>query len=356
MNNNEENMTTNDSDSQNKLPHLFPAFCSMILPGLGQLIQGRGKAFAGQLALYVLTALVPYCGIISLLNEFPFYWTSTLFSFSLLLVFPIVMIFFSVLDAACWKTKEKSQLTKPFYRLVVVWGIIYFLLFVLLFPVTSTAREAARRMQCASNLKQILLAMHNYHDDYKSLPPAYVTDASGKPRHSWRVLLLPYLDEKELYKKIRLNESWDSEYNKQFHAQTPRQFQCPSMNKSGVKAFISSKFSRIADGCSYSLVTGKETAFHGSEPAKFSDVTDGTSNTILLVERMVPVNWMNPTNDILPETASCGINVELTGIGSGHIGGCCCALADGSVTFLSEKIDPQKLKAFFTINGGDFHE
>src|SRR4051794_6845264 len=62
-------------------------------------------------------------------------------------------------------------------------------------------RHAARRMQCSNHLKQIGLALQNYHDDYGTLPPAYIADSTGKPIHSWRVLLLPYIEQKLLYDK-----------------------------------------------------------------------------------------------------------------------------------------------------------
>src|SRR5262245_3382414 len=65
----------------------------------------------------------------------------------------------------------------------------------LLLPAVSVAREPARRMQCLNNLKQIALALHNYDATYGSLPPAYIADASGKPMHSWRVLILPFLEQ-----------------------------------------------------------------------------------------------------------------------------------------------------------------
>jgi len=80
-----------------------------------------------------------------------------------------------------------------------------------------TSQEAARRMQCSSYSKGILLAFHNYSDTHGALPPLYTVDDEGKPLHSWRVLILPFLEQQDLYNQIRLDEPWDSEYNKQFH-------------------------------------------------------------------------------------------------------------------------------------------
>ena len=68
------------------------------------------------------------------------------------------------------------------------------ILIALLLPAVQAAREAARRTQCSNNLKQIGLAMHNYHDVNQQFPPAYIADADGQPMHSWRVLILPYLE------------------------------------------------------------------------------------------------------------------------------------------------------------------
>ena len=74
----------------------------------------------------------------------------------------------------------------------------------LLLPSVRRAREPARRSQCKNNLKQIWLALHNYHDEYQAFPPAYTVDAEGQPLHSWRTLILPYMDQKPLYDKLDL--------------------------------------------------------------------------------------------------------------------------------------------------------
>ena len=86
----------------------------------------------------------------------------------------------------------------------------------LLLPAVQAAREAARRMQCSNNMKQIALAMHNYEAVYKAFPPAYTTDANGQPLHSWRTLLLPYMEQQALYSQIDLNKPWDDPVNLPF--------------------------------------------------------------------------------------------------------------------------------------------
>lgn len=89
------------------------------------------------------------------------------------------------------------------------------------------AREAARRTQCSGRCCQILVALHNYHDTYGSFPPAYLADETGKPMHSWRTLLLPYLDGAQLYNEYRFDEPWDSTHNLSIAAAAVRTVQLP---------------------------------------------------------------------------------------------------------------------------------
>src|SRR5437588_6801844 len=98
----------------------------------------------------------------------------------------------------------------------------------LLLPAVQAAREAARRAQCTNNLKQIGLAMHNYHSSNNCFPPAFTTDRDGKPLLSWRVLLLPYLECSSLYANFHLDEPWDSPHNRPLVNQMPSVFACPS--------------------------------------------------------------------------------------------------------------------------------
>src|SRR5262249_32690557 len=83
----------------------------------------------------------------------------------------------------------------------------------LLLPAYRSAGPAARRAQCTNNLKQIALALHNYVQDHKALPPAYTMDTNGRPLHSWRTLILPYLEQRSLYEKIDLSKPWNDPVN-----------------------------------------------------------------------------------------------------------------------------------------------
>src|SRR5262245_5872973 len=95
-----------------------------------------------------------------------------------------------------------------FLNVVIVLGIGAVVV-ALLLPAQRRGREAARRTQCKNNLKLIALALHQYEADYHALPPAYTVDRYGNPLHSWRTLILPYLDQQALYNSIDLSKAWD---------------------------------------------------------------------------------------------------------------------------------------------------
>ena len=353
----EPNIDTDTNEKRESL-HIWSAFFSAILPGLGQLTQRRDEAFTYHLLFYCVAMIVPCLMIIDWVQESPPGVFYALPKIGVFLICPALIMFFSLLDAACWQQgRWESPLRKPTKRLFVSFVVIYTLLFLgaLLIPFASSAREATRRLQCTSNLKQIALALHTYHDVYKSFPPAYTTDAEGRPLHSWRVLLLPYLEQATLYESIRLDEPWDSEYNKQFHHEKLSCFACPTYS---IVQFLKDRHPNLQfkENCYYSVIVGEGTMFPGTEAMPLKSITDGTSNTLVVVERLVPVCWMNPVHEISLETACEGINTTLVGIGSGHIGGCNAAFADGSMRFLPDSLTPDELRALFTRNGGEeFH-
>ena len=212
----------------------------------------------------------------------------------------------------------------------------------LLLPAVQASREAARRMQCANQVKWITLAMHNYHDAKQTFPPLYTVDANGKPLHSWRVHILPYIEQTAMYQQIRLDEPWDSEHNKQFHDRMPNNYACPT---------------NPGQGCTYVGIAGE-----GFRPAKeagqrgkgigLGNITDGTSNTFMIIEVKEGFCWMDPTADITLDELVKGINGQGRA-GSFHPGGCNIGMFDGSVRFISETIDKEILRAFGTINGGE---
>ncbi|MCR5163327.1 MAG: DUF1559 domain-containing protein [Thermoguttaceae bacterium] len=157
----------------------------------------------------------------------------------------------------------------------------------LLVPAVQKARWAARTNQTMNNYKEIGLAMLNHEATFRALPTAYTVDEDGKPLHSWRVLILPFLGEHELYLKIRLDEPWDSEWNRQFHDQCPKVYQSV-FNPSKTDAVVGVV---VGNGTMFPPVTEK-----GQKGVGLEKVTDGLSNTIMVVP-CKPVCWMDPTGD-----------------------------------------------------------
>jgi hypothetical protein len=198
------------------------------------------------------------------------------------------------------------------------------------------ARRAAEQVRSANNLRQLGIAMHVYMDNNKSFPAAASYDKQGKPLLSWRVHLLPHVGESSLYKEFHLDEPWDSEHNQKLIAKIPAIYQ------SGNRIFTAAGKTR------YLAPLGKDTIFPGNKAITIKDITDGTSNTIMLVE-VVParaVVWTKPDDlKIDPKKPLIGLvdkNKQFQVL-----------FADASVRMLPADIDPMKLWALFTRNGGE---
>lgn len=205
------------------------------------------------------------------------------------------------------------------------------ILLALLLPAVQAAREAARRAQCANNLKQIGLAMHNYHSEYNCFPPAYVADKDGKPLYSWRVLLLPYMEQKALYQQFHLDEPWDSPNNRPLANLMPPMYRCPSDPNPN-----------SATTTHYVAITGPGTVFDDAKACRFSDITDGMSNTLLVLETPgTPVNWTEPVDTTIDELT---LGMSSNGGRQPHLGGFQSILCDGSYHFISSSIDVETLK------------
>ena len=215
-------------------------------------------------------------------------------------------------------------------------------LIALLLPAVQAAREAARRAQCVNNLKQIGLALHNYHAANNTFPKAASTDKKGKKLLSWRVAILPYIEQNALYEKFKLDEPWDSPHNKELIQSMPQTFACPSrpITEPGMTPYRS--------------FVGNGALFDYGREIGMVDVTDGTSNTIAVVEAKEAVPWTKPDElEFDPKNPT-----PLFGAGSNHSGGFDALFADGSVRFIKVTINPETLKALITramgeVIGGD---
>ncbi len=194
----------------------------------------------------------------------------------------------------------------------------------MLLPAVQAAREAARRMQSSNNLKQIALAMHNYYDTFNSFPSRASFDENGQPLLSWRVHLLPFLEQGALYNQFHLDEPWNSEHNKKLLDSMPSIYRNPSSNLPGTTR------------SNYLAPTGPGSIFEGRNKTRFAQITDGISNTLLVLEANddASVPWTAP-DDFKYDPKN-----PLVGVGKAHPGGFNTAFADGSIHFIAATIDP----------------
>ncbi|HEY3391958.1 MAG TPA: DUF1559 domain-containing protein, partial [Lacipirellulaceae bacterium] len=146
------------------------------------------------------------------------------------------------------------------------------ILVALLLPAVQAAREAARRTHSSNNMKQIMLAFHNYHDVNKRLPAHANYSPDGKPLLSWRVHVLPFIEGAALYEQFKLDEPWDSPHNRALIPQMPQVYENPNLPLEAGKT-------------NYLAVVGEPCIMDGTQKGiGFRDIPDGTSNTIMLVE------------------------------------------------------------------------
>lgn len=203
-----------------------------------------------------------------------------------------------------------------------------------LMPAVQAARESAKRMQCLTNLKQIGLAIHNYHAANDRMPHD-IRDAKGKLLLSWRVQLLPYLEQAALYNEFHLDEPWDSDHNKPLIDKMPATLTCPT--RPNAKPGTTTYRGFTGEGGAFEYVEG--------QTITFASITDGTSNTIAVAEFKEAVIWTKP------DEAKTDKPWDL--IGSDHPGGVDVLMLDGSVKFLKTTVAKAILKALVTRNGGE---
>jgi prepilin-type processing-associated H-X9-DG protein len=219
---------------------------------------------------------------------------------------------------------------------LAVLGILV-LLIALLLPATRSSREAARRSQCVNNLKDIALALRNYEETHKALPPAFSVDAKGRPLHSWRTLILPYLEQGGLYQTIDLTKPWDDPANARAMEAIPSVYRCPSaVGPPGMTAYLAVVSPR---GC---LAPGR------SRP--LAEITDPHDSTLMLIEAgdVDAVPWMAPVDASESLVLGLGPSKKLH-----HSGGMNACLVDGSVRFLKASIPARVRRALMTISGDD---
>jgi len=214
----------------------------------------------------------------------------------------------------------------------------------LAFWLIPVAKIQDRQAACANNLKYIGLGMLDYHDTYNCFPAAVLTDEHDSPVRSWRVALLPFVEQGALYDRYDFDEPWDGPNNSLLLGDFPGWYRCPGDGLSG------------PTDTSYVMIVGEGTM--GGEPREevsCDDVMDGTSNTILILVIEVAgagIPWTEPRDITVEEAVTLITDPEASQFEQAHSGGVNVLLADGSVLLLPTSMDRRLLRAMLTRADG----
>lgn len=191
-------------------------------------------------------------------------------------------------------------------------------------PAVQKVQDGAANLQTQNNLKQILLAMHSYHDQNKKLPPARLNKGL-----SWRVALLPYLDEAPLYNEFKLDESWDSPHNIKLLDRMPQVYEV-----------VGGRAAPRNHTC-FQVFTGDKLIFHPflDLKSRIHTISDGSSNTFLVVESGRPVPWTKPED--IQYQPFMGLPGPL--LGYSMPGSFLAGFGDGTVRSMSITLPPETL-------------
>ena len=237
-----------------------------------------------------------------------------------------------IAEVGYWRGMKRSGFT--WTELLVCLAIVGVVVLLLL-PGVRTPRHALRGMQCSNNLKQIALALHNYESKYKMLPPAYTVDGDGNRLHSWRSLILPFLEQSDLYAKIDFSKAWDDPANEAALRSSVSVYRCPS-----------SEFP--AGHTSYLAIVGEHNCLRPQSGRMFSEIVDGLNNTVIVVETepSKATHWMSPED--ANEDMFVAVDPKSK---TAHQNGRNACMADGSVLFLSVDASRDALRGIATIDG-----
>ncbi len=202
---------------------------------------------------------------------------------------------------------------------------------------TTTGQSRPNAM---NSLKQIALAMHNFHDVYGHFPPQALTDAKGKRLLSWRVMILPYLDQAKLYNEFHLDEPWDSEHNIKLVSKIPAVLKSTSLP--GEK--LEHSKTRFVAPLTFNSTFGRV-----GPGVRIQEITDGTSNTLMIIEASSDesVIWTKPEDLTINEAD------RLLSIINQNSDGFAACMCDGSARFFPRKIIPAAIQGILSINGGE---
>lgn len=196
-------------------------------------------------------------------------------------------------------------------------------------------RDAGARAICGGHLSMISVALTAYHNQYGAYPPAFVADANGRPAHSWRVLLLPFLGYPGLYRQYRFDEPWNSEHNLRLVKMRPEILGCP-LDREGAACGLTN----------YVLLTGRGTAYSVPSDSPADVEIRSRGNAILVAEIAgADIVWTQPVDlDVSAMDYTVGIPTGKN-ISSYHTTGAEVLWGMGVVHFLPSQISKEELRA-----------
>jgi len=229
-----------------------------------------------------------------------------------------------------------SNRSRPIQTALATIAIVV-LLGAFLLPMSRVSRPAGRRTQCLNNFRNISLALLQYHDDYDVFPPACTVDADGNRLHSWRTLILPYLDQNALYDSIDLSKAWDDPVNAAATEFPVAVFMCPSAD--------------LPRGhTTYLANSSNDGVLRPGRSRQLSEITDWTPRTLMVVE-VSPANavhWMAPIDDVGRLFVHLSPDSDVA-----HAGMTINAMADGSVHSVPLDLSEEERRALMTSTGGE---
>ena len=213
---------------------------------------------------------------------------------------------------------------------LTVWGVLN----ALVLPGVQSALDATNRVRCSNNLRLVGSALLLYESANGAFPPAAYTDDLGNPTISWRVAILPYLEYSDTYRAFDPKQPWDRPKNRSFANVPLSRFNCPSDPRP----------SWYSADANYVRIVGKDTVGGmRNEAVKLSDITDGPANTIMVVEVSgLNIHWAEPRDVTVEEFMEIVARSATQGRRSPHPGGFNAVMADGTVHFIKNTINPEK--------------
>lgn len=266
-------------------------------------------------------------------------------------------------DASLW-TMKPARVRRDGFTLVEILVVLTVIgvLVGLLLPGIQAAREAARRMQCSNNLRQIGLALHSYHSAYKRFPPGGIQvrpEVGDGKQFAWSAFILPQLEENAVFEQIDFDYAFDDPVNADVAAIPISTFICPSTPRS--------ELTSLGRGVSdYGGIYGERITQPNDPPSgflihdvalRFRDITDGTTHTYAVGEDagFRDGQWINAWN-LFDQAYSINRAPKFENdLRSFHAAGVNVLFADGSVHFQNEDLNIEILAALCTRNGNEQH-